>query len=65
VLDGRNWPCPVARTHLWSAYASDRVGLAVYLGTQLITAAADLHAGDTMPPDLFNRFMALAEPDRE
>jgi hypothetical protein len=34
------------------------VGLAVYMSTQLMTAAVDITDGDALPPDLFNRFMA-------
>jgi hypothetical protein len=58
VVDGKPWPCPGARVHLRTQYVDDRVGLAVYMSTQLMTAAVDITDGDALPPDLFNRFMA-------
>lgn len=58
VVDGKAWPCPGARVHLRSQFAGDRRGLAVYMSTQLMTAAVDITDGDSLPPDLFNRFMA-------
>jgi hypothetical protein len=58
VVDGKPWPCPGARIHLRSQFVDDRVGLAVYMSTQLMTAAVDITSGDALPPDLFNRFMA-------
>lgn len=58
VVDGKPWPCPGARIHLRSQFVDDRVGLAVYMSTQLMTAAVDITNGDALPPDLFNRFMS-------
>lgn len=58
AVDGKPWPCPGARVHLRSQFADDRGGLAVYMSTQLMTAAVDMTNGETLPPDLFNRFMA-------
>jgi hypothetical protein len=57
-VDRKPWPCPGARVHLRSQFVDDRVGLAVYMSTQLMTAAVDLTDDDVLPPDLFNRFMA-------
>lgn len=58
AVDGKPWPCPGARVHLRTQFAGDRSGLAVYMSTQLMTAAVDITDGDSLPPDLFNRFMA-------
>lgn len=49
------WPCHPARVELAERYASDRIGLAAYVGAQLD------HAAREMPTigvgDLFERFV--------
>ncbi|MGN9810528.1 hypothetical protein ACTMSW_14345 [Micromonospora sp. BQ11] len=58
------WPCGTARLGLSREYATDPVGLHVYLCTLLHDAVADLyrlnpHDGPD-PRDLFDRFLAWA-----
>ena len=50
------WPCPPARVELGERYATDRIGLAVYVGMQLDHAARESPAAD--PGDLYERFVA-------
>ncbi|MEU0550383.1 hypothetical protein [Micromonospora sp. NPDC005979] len=56
------WPCPPARLLLTMQYRRDRVGLSVYLASQLFEATADLLKlnPDALPDprELFDRFVA-------
>ncbi|MGC4771476.1 hypothetical protein ACLQ25_21210 [Micromonospora sp. DT44] len=56
------WPCPPARLLLTMQYRRDRVGLSVYLASQLFEATADLLKlnPDAVPDarELFERFVA-------
>ncbi|AVT39388.1 hypothetical protein C6W10_26420 [Plantactinospora sp. BB1] len=65
---GVPWPCPPARASLLAEYADDRTALAVYLGSNLYEALADLHRLRPNPgPDaaaVFARFLAWAVPPR-
>ncbi|MEU5668779.1 hypothetical protein ABZ749_00145 [Micromonospora sp. NPDC047753] len=60
------WPCPLARMLLRVQYGTDRVGLSIYLASQLFDATADLYQLNPEPgPDpreLFERFLAWTAP---
>ncbi|WP_435818239.1 hypothetical protein [Micromonospora matsumotoense] len=56
------WPCQPARLLLTREYRRDRVGLSVYLASQLFEATADLvrlnpHPAPS-PAELFDRFLS-------
>ncbi|WP_423790967.1 hypothetical protein [Micromonospora cathayae] len=60
----RPWPCGTARLTLNREYADDRIGLCLYLSSQLHQAVADLYRLNPdrapEPPQLFARFLGWA-----
>lgn len=53
---GRPWPCGPAREQIAASFGGDKVGMAMYMGEQLVLAARDIR--DTSPQDLYLRFVA-------
>lgn len=53
---GTPWPCEPARAGLAEAYGQNRVGLAMYVGSLLFVAAAELPAPSAA--ELYQRFVA-------
>jgi len=52
----REWPCDPARVRLAEAYGDNRINLAIYVGSLLHVATAELPDADTA--DLYERFIA-------
>ncbi|KAB1934651.1 flavin reductase [Micromonospora sp. ALFpr18c] len=53
---GREWPCDPARVRLAEAYGDSRINLAMYVGSLLFVATAELSDAD--PAELHERFIA-------
>ncbi|GLY94655.1 hypothetical protein Acsp02_19100 [Actinoplanes sp. NBRC 103695] len=59
----RPWPCPQAKEALLEEFRYFPSVLSIYLFGQLTDAVDDMTAhGQTLPPDLFERFLAWAVP---
>ena len=60
------WPCLTARSLLAVEYATNHVGLSVYLASALYTAIDDLHRLNPNPgvdpAEMFERFLAWSRP---
>ncbi|MEV4212908.1 flavin reductase [Micromonospora sp. NPDC049662] len=52
----QDWPCDPARVRLAEAYGDNRINLAMYVGSLLFVATAELPDAD--PADLHERFVA-------
>ncbi|RKR87344.1 hypothetical protein BDK92_1619 [Micromonospora pisi] len=52
---GQPWPCEPAREEVRASFHGDRVGMAMYMGEQLVSAARELR-GES-PAKLYERFI--------